>query len=151
MIPRYSRPEMTAIWSEPRKLAIWWQVELQACEAMASLGQMPEQAIESLRTATPPTPEAVLEIERVTRHDVAAFVQCMEEQTGEAAGRFIHLGMTSSDVLDTTLAIQLRDASSLLLADLEALADASQRADELHKKINDAGSEDLATLVAISC
>jgi len=119
---------MAAIWSEQRKLEIWWQVELQACEAMYELGEMPadtaDELIAALRRADAPTPEAVLEIERVTRHDVAAFVQCMEEQTGKAAGRFIHLGMTSSDVLDTTLAIQLRDAAEIIQTDLVALAEA---------------------------
>ena len=120
MIPRYSRPEMSSIWSEERKLQIWWEVELAACEALAEIGEMPQEAIAALRAASAPSPEAVLEIERVTRHDVAAFVQCMEAVTGKEAGRFIHLGMTSSDVLDTTYAIQLRDAADLLLADLKS-------------------------------
>jgi adenylosuccinate lyase len=133
MIPRYSRPEMAAIWSEERKLAAWWAVELAACEAMFELGELPADAIEALRRAQVPTPDEVLAIERVTKHDVAAFVQCMEAQVGTAAGRFIHLGMTSSDVLDTALALQLRDAADLLLADLDALAEAiSARAHE-HK------------------
>ncbi len=122
MIPRYSRSKMSAIWSEERKLQIWWDVELAACEALAEIGEMPQEAVATLQAATPPSPEEVLEIERVTRHDVAAFVQCMEANVGKKAGRFIHLGMTSSDVLDTTLAIQLRDSAVILqdgLADLQ--------------------------------
>ena len=124
---------MSAIWSEQRKLDIWWQVELAACEAMAEIGEMPAEAVETLRKAAPPTPEAVYEIERVTRHDVAAFVQCMEAVTGKAAGRYIHLGMTSSDVLDTTLAVQLRDAADLIMADLRAFADVIKTRAEEHK------------------
>ena len=133
MIPRYSRPEMSAIWSEERKLQIWWEVELAACEALAEIGEMPREALGALRAASAPSPEAVLEIERVTRHDVAAFVQCMEEDTGKEAGRFIHLGMTSSDVLDTTLAIQLRDAADLLLVGLEEFASVVEERATEHK------------------
>jgi len=126
MIPRYSRPAIAAIWTDQRRLEIWWEVERTACEAMATLGEIPAEVAESLRQATPPSPERVAEIERITRHDVAAFVQAMEERVGSDAGKYIHLGLTSSDILDTTLAIQLRDAADILLADLHALADAIQ-------------------------
>ena len=133
MIRRYARSGMRAIWSDERKLEIWWNVERSACEGMAACGQIPESVVEALQNAQPPSPEEVLEVERVTRHDVAAFVQCMEASVGTEVGRFIHLGLTSSDILDTTFAIQLRDAADLLLADLDELAKAIKRRAFEHK------------------
>ena len=121
MIPRYTLPEMAAVWSEETKLANWLRIELLACRAWARLGVVPPEDLEHIeRRAIVPTPERVDEIERVTNHDVAAFVDAVAEPIGEA-GRWIHFGLTSSDVLDTGLALQMRDACDLVLAKLETL------------------------------
>ena len=121
MIPRYTLPEMAAVWSEETKLANWLRIELLACRAWARLGVVPPEDLEQIeRRAIVPTPERVDEIERVTNHDVAAFVDAVAEPIGEA-GRWIHFGLTSSDVLDTGLALQMRDACDLVLAKLETL------------------------------
>jgi adenylosuccinate lyase len=119
VIPRYTLPEMAAVWSEETKLAHWLRIEVLACEAWARLGRIPEEDLAAVRGATA-TPERVAELERTTNHDVAAFVQAAAESVGPA-GRWIHFGMTSSDLLDTALALQLRDAADLLLAKIEAL------------------------------
>jgi adenylosuccinate lyase len=134
MIERYARPAMTAIWSGERKLAIWWEIELAACEAMATLGEIPSEAIQTLQKAKPPSVETVAAIERVTRHDTAAFVQAMEQQVGVEAGRFIHLGLTSSDIADTALSVQLKEAADLLLTDLDELSDVIESRAIEHKK-----------------
>ncbi len=119
MIARYSRPEMSRIWSEEGKLARWLEVELAALDAWAELGAVPVEDARSVRdAAVPPTPERVAEIERRTDHDLAAFVDAVQEQLGPE-GRWVHYGLTSSDVLDTALALQIRDAGELLLAGLE--------------------------------
>jgi len=121
VIPRYTLPEMAAVWSEETKLANWLRIELLACRAWARLGVVPPEDLEQIeRRAIVPTPERVDEIERVTNHDVAAFVDAVAEPIGEA-GRWIHFGLTSSDVLDTGLALQMRDACDLVLAKLETL------------------------------
>jgi len=112
---------MAAVWSEETKLANWLRIELLACRAWARLGVVPPEDLEQIeRRAIVPTPERVDEIERVTNHDVAAFVDAVAEPIGEA-GRWIHFGLTSSDVLDTGLALQMRDACDLVLAKLETL------------------------------
>ncbi|MEZ5824876.1 MAG: adenylosuccinate lyase [Geminicoccaceae bacterium] len=126
MIERYSRPEMAAIFSDESKLGIWLDVELMVAEAMAELGQLPKDEVESLRKTADAErsriidPVRIGEIEAVTRHDVIAFLTHVEEICG-AGARHLHLGMTSSDLLDTTLAIQLKRAGALLHADLEKL------------------------------
>ena len=114
MIARYTRPEMALVWSEERKLEAWLQVEVAACEALAEQGVVPAADLAQIKQAPPPDPEAVRERERVTDHDVAAFVDVVSESVGEA-GRWIHFGLTSSDVLDTALALQLREAGRELL------------------------------------
>ncbi|HJV04467.1 MAG TPA: adenylosuccinate lyase, partial [Actinomycetota bacterium] len=119
MIPRYTLPEMAAVWSEETKLAHWLRIEVLACEAWARLGRIPEEDLAAIRGATV-TPERVAELERTTNHDVAAFVQAAAVSVGPA-GRWIHFGMTSSDLLDSALALQLRNAADLLLAKIEAL------------------------------
>ncbi len=119
MIARYCRPEMSRIWSEEGKLARWLEVELAALDAWAELGTVPAEDARSVRgSAVPPTPERVAEIERRTDHDLAAFVDAVQEQLGPE-GRWVHYGLTSSDVLDTALALQIRDAGELLLAGLD--------------------------------
>jgi adenylosuccinate lyase len=121
VIPRYTLPEMAAVWSEETKLANWLRIELLACRAWTRQGVVPPEDLEQIeRRAIVPTPERIEEIERVTNHDVAAFVDAVAEPIGEA-GRWIHFGLTSSDVLDTGLALQMRDACDLVLAKLETL------------------------------
>jgi adenylosuccinate lyase len=119
VIPRYTLPEMAEVWSEEAKIRHWLRIEVLACEAWAKLGRIPEADLERIRGATA-TVDRVQQIEEATRHDVAAFVQAAAESVGEA-GRWIHFGMTSSDLLDTTLALQLREAADILLAKVEGL------------------------------
>lgn len=112
---------MAAVWSEEAKLAHWTRIEVLACEGWAELGRIPEGDLAAIRSkASPPTPERVRELEAVTQHDVAAFVQALAEQVGPA-GRWIHFGLTSSDLLDTALALQMRAAADLILDNVEAL------------------------------
>jgi adenylosuccinate lyase len=117
VIPRYTLPEMAEVWSEEARIGHWLRIEVLACEAWAQLGRIPEDDLEAIRGATT-TPERVAELERNTNHDVAAFVQAAADSVGPA-GRWIHFGMTSSDLLDTALALQLREAADLLLDRLE--------------------------------
>src|SRR5438105_10558709 len=106
---------MAAVWSEERKLALWLEVELAALDAWAELGAVPPEAAAQARaTAQVPPPERVAELERRTNHDLAAFVDLVAEDLGDA-GRFFHYGLTSSDVIDTALALQVRDAGAILL------------------------------------
>ena len=120
MIPRYTLPEMGAVWAEETKLGHWLRIEVLACEAWAELGRIPPGDLEAIRSGASVDPDRVRRIEETTHHDVAAFVQSVAETVGPA-GRWIHFGMTSSDLLDTALALQLRDAADLLLAKLQAL------------------------------
>ena len=124
MIPRYSRPEMAAIWEPANRFAIWLQIEILACEAWAELGVVPEDAVAEIKAKTTFDMAELVpridEIERRTRHDVVAFTEAVAERVGPAA-RYIHLGLTSSDVLDTCLACQMRQAADLLLRDTAAL------------------------------
>jgi len=127
MIERYSLPEMAAIWSATHKTDMWLQVELLVCEAWAREGIIPRDAIEKIRTARYDA-QRMQEIEQETHHDLISFLRSIQEQLGPE-GRFIHLGLTSSDVLDTGLAVQLKEAGMLLsqsLADLvETVAQAA--------------------------
>ena len=123
MIPRYTRPEMGKAWSAQRKLECWLEVELAATEAWAEEGVVPREAAEAARANAAFTVEAVEEREKVTDHDVAAFVDVVAESVGEH-GRWVHYGLTSSDVLDTALALQLREAGEVLLASARAFRDA---------------------------
>lgn len=136
MIPRYSREVMAQLWTEERKLQIWLEVELAAVEGWALAGVVPQEAAAAIRERAVLDVARVQEIERVTRHDVAAFVQSVEECVGAEYGRWLHFGMTSSDVLDTTLAILLRDAATLILEGIEGLMAAiEQRAFEHHDTV----------------
>ncbi|HEX9891661.1 MAG TPA: adenylosuccinate lyase [Actinomycetota bacterium] len=119
MIPRYTLPEMAAVWSAEARLDTWLRIEVLAAEAWAQLGKVPEDDLWAIRRASV-TVERVDALERVTNHDVAAFVQAAAESVGEA-GRWIHFGMTSSDLLDTSLAVHLREAADLILVRLEHL------------------------------
>ncbi len=131
MIPRYSRPAMTRIWSEESKLARWLDVELAALEGWADVGAIPRDDVVEIRAhAVPPSPERVAEIEQVTDHDVAAFVDAVAEQLG-SEGRWLHYGLTSSDVVDTALSLQIQDAGHLVLEGIErSLTAVVARADE---------------------
>jgi adenylosuccinate lyase len=124
MVPRYSRPEMTAIWTPEARFRIWFEIEAHATEALADLGVVPKSAAKALWDwwATNPAIDvaAIDAIEAVTKHDVIAFLTWVAEQVGDEA-RFMHQGMTSSDVLDTCLSVQLAHATDILLADLDKL------------------------------
>lgn len=135
MIPRYSRPEMTAIWDPANKFRIWFEIEAHACDAMAELGVIPKEAAAAIwaNGDKPYTDERIAridEIELETKHDVIAFTTELAEHIGEES-RFVHQGMTSSDVLDTCLAVQMTQAADLLLADVDkVLAALKKRAHE---------------------
>ena len=120
MISRYSRPEMTRIWDPENRYRIWFEIEAHALDAQAELGVVPREAAKALWDRGAFEVARIEEIERETRHDVIAFLTNVAEHVGEPA-RFVHQGMTSSDVLDTCLGVQLAQASDLLLADLDAL------------------------------
>jgi len=136
MVPRYARPAMTAIWEPEAKFRIWFEIEAHATEKLGELGVVPKSAAKALWDwwATKPVIDvaAIDAIEAVTKHDVIAFLTWVAEQVGDEA-RFMHQGMTSSDVLDTTLSVQLARASDILLDDLDALLDALKRRAEEHK------------------
>lgn len=135
MIPRYSRPEMVAIWSPETKFRIWFEIEAHACDAMADLGIIPRENAEAVWKAKDVEFDVarIDEIEAVTKHDVIAFLTHLSEIVGAEQARFVHQGMTSSDVLDTTLNIQLVRATDILLADMDrVLAALKKRAFE-HK------------------
>jgi len=121
MIPRYSRPDMVAIWAPETRFRIWFEIEAHACDAQAALGVIPKANAEAVWTAKDATFDVarIDEIEAVTRHDVIAFLTHLAEIVGADAARFVHQGMTSSDVLDTTLNIQLVRAADLLLAGMD--------------------------------
>jgi adenylosuccinate lyase len=133
VIARYSRPAMAGVWSEQRKLERWLEVELAALDAWVELGVVPAQAARELRErASAPTPERVRAIEERTQHDVAAFVDAIGESLGEH-GRWFHYGLTSSDVLDTALSLQVQEAGALLIAGLERAVTAVSRRAEEHR------------------
>ena len=126
MIPRYSRPDMAAIWSDDMRYQIWFEIEAHACDALARLKVIPEQAAKTIWKKGKFDAKRIDEIERTTRHDVIAFLTSVAEYVGPEA-RFLHQGMTSSDVLDTCLSVQLARASDLLLKDIDALLQAIKK------------------------
>jgi adenylosuccinate lyase len=135
MIPRYSRPEMTAVWSPETRFRIWFEIEAYASEGMAEIGLIPKEAAKAIWEKGSKAKFDVAridEIERVTKHDVIAFLTHLAEFVGPEA-RFVHLGLTSSDVLDTCLAVQLRRASDILIADVDQLLAALKRRAVEHK------------------
>ena len=135
MIPRYSRPDMVAIWSPETKFRIWYEIEAHACDAQAELGVIPKESAAAVWKAKDVEFDVarIDEIEAVTKHDVIAFLTHLAEIIGNDEARFVHQGMTSSDVLDTTFNVQLARASDLLLADLDALLAALERRAKEHK------------------
>lgn len=135
MIPRYTRPEMGSIWEDQNKFALWLEIEILACEAQSDLGVIPKEAVKTIREKASFNVARIDEIEREVKHDVIAFLTNVGEHVGPEA-RFIHLGMTSSDVLDTCLAMQMKQSGELLLSDLQKLADVlARRAKEFKKTI----------------
>jgi adenylosuccinate lyase len=134
VIARYSRPAMKKIWSDESRLARWLEVELAALDGWAEVGTLPREAAEAIRArAVPPTPERVAEIEERTHHDVAAFVDAVAEDLGPD-GRWFHYGLTSSDVIDTALALQVGEAGGLVLAGIDRALDAVIRRAEEHRE-----------------
>ncbi len=135
MIPRYSRPEMVAIWSPETKFRIWYEIEAHACDALAELGVIPKENAEAVWKAKDATFDVarIDEIEAVTKHDVIAFLTHLAEIIGPEAARFVHQGMTSSDVLDTCFNVQLVRASDILIEDMKALLAALKRRAHEHK------------------
>ena len=132
MIERYSRKEMVKIWSQEEKFNIWFQLEAHACDAQAKLGVIPKKSAEIIWEKGKFDINKIDEIEKTTKHDVIAFLTNLAEYIGEDA-RFIHQGMTSSDILDTTLSIQLRNASDILLNDINQLLETLKKRSFEHK------------------
>jgi len=132
MISRYTRPEMGKIWSEEEKFSNWLKIEVLACEAWAKLGEIPPDALEKIRQRARFDLERIKEIERKVRHDVVAFLTNAAEYVGPEA-RYIHLGLTSSDILDTGLALQMRRAADIIIQDLKELTSALRERAVEHK------------------
>jgi adenylosuccinate lyase len=132
MIPRYARPEMTAIWEPQSKFRIWFEIEAHACDAQAKLGVIPEAAAKAVWERGNFDIDRIDEIERETKHDVIAFLTNLAEYVGDEA-RFVHQGMTSSDVLDTCLSVQLTKAADILLADMDKLLEVLKAKAYAHK------------------
>ena len=135
MIPRYSRPEMVKIWSQETKFKIWFEIEAHACDAMANLGLIPRENAAAVWKAKDADfdVDRINEIEATTKHDVIAFLTHLAEHIGSEEARFVHQGMTSSDVLDTCLSVQLVKASDLLINDINQLLAALKRRALEHK------------------
>jgi adenylosuccinate lyase len=130
MIDRYSRPEISKIWSEENKYSIWLQIEILAVEAEIKLGKVPKDVLQVIKEKAKFDIDRILEIENTVQHDVIAFLTNVAEYVGEPA-RYIHLGMTSSDILDTTLSVQLMQAGKIILHGMEKLKEAiAKRAKE---------------------
>ncbi|HAC63190.1 MAG TPA: adenylosuccinate lyase [Cyanothece sp. UBA12306] len=132
MIERYTLPEMGEIWTDTYKLKTWLEVEIAVCEAQAELGYIPQEAVEEIKAKANFDPQRVLEIEAEVRHDVIAFLTNVNEYVGDA-GRYIHLGLTSSDVLDTALALQMAASLNLILERLEDLVQALRYQAQEHR------------------
>ncbi len=135
MIPRYTRPEMAEIWSPETRFRIWFEIEAHACDAMAGLGVIPRESAEAVWKARDAEFDVgrIAEIESVTKHDVIAFLTHLAEIIGDKQARFVHQGMTSSDVLDTAFSIQLTRAADLLLEGMDALLAVLKRRAHEHK------------------
>jgi adenylosuccinate lyase len=132
MIPRYSRPDMARLWSEENKFATWLRVELAATEVLAARGIVPAEALEAIRSRGRFDVARIEEIEKEVQHDVIAFVSAVAESVGPE-GRWLHYGLTSSDVVDTALSLLMKEACTLVLADVAALAEAVKRRAREHQ------------------
>jgi adenylosuccinate lyase len=133
MTPRYTLPEMRRLWSDENKFSIWLRVEILACEAQAELGVAPVEAVKVIKEKARFDANRILQIEETVKHDVIAFLTNVAEHVGPES-RYIHLGMTSSDLLDTALAVQMRQAGSLLIDKLKALREAVRQQAVTHKR-----------------
>jgi len=120
VIPRYTRPEMGKIWTDQRKFETWLQIELLACEALSQLGQIPAEALREIKQKASFDTHRINEIEKVTKHDVLAFLTNVGESVGPLSS-YLHYGLTSSDILDTSLGLLLKEASELILQDIGRL------------------------------
>ena len=120
MIPRYSTSDMDSIWSTKNKYKIWLEIEVLACEALEKFGKIPKGTTQKIRKTANFDVDRILEIEKETKHDVIAFLTNVAEYVGDSS-KYIHNGMTSSDVLDTCLSIQLKESATILLKDLKQL------------------------------
>ena len=120
MIERYTLPEMAAVWTLENKFKKWLELEIYACEAWAKLGVIPQDAVDAIRDKATFTVERILEIEAQTRHDVVAFTRCVSESLGDES-KYVHYGLTSSDVVDTALAALMKEAAEIIVADLPAI------------------------------
>ena len=132
MIPRYTRPDMAAIWADENRFAIWLRIEVLACEQMNRLGEIPAADLRNIRTRAKFDVSRIDEIESRVHHDVIAFLTNVGEHVGPSA-RFIHKGLTSSDVLDTALAVQMVQAADLLIRGARAVRAAAGRKAKKHK------------------
>ncbi len=132
MISRYTRPQMARIWSEEEKLSNWLKIEILVCEAWAKLGKIPQESLKRIKERARFDLKRIREIEEKVRHDVVAFLTNVAEYVGPEA-RYIHLGLTSSDILDTGLALQMREAADIIIQDLEDLAETLKRKAREHK------------------
>ncbi|RMD83690.1 MAG: adenylosuccinate lyase, partial [Candidatus Dadabacteria bacterium] len=133
MIPRYTRPEMSRVWSTEHRYELMLEVEMAVCEAQAARGIVPPEAARAIRERARVDPKRVEELEAQVHHDVIAFVTAAAESVGEE-GRYLHYGLTSSDVLDTALALQLLEATDLIAAGLEDLLGAVAEQVERHRR-----------------
>ncbi len=133
MLSRYSMPEMEKVWSEENKYRLWLEIELAVCKAWAELGKIPGEAVEKIKKNIKINVKRIKEIEEITRHDILAFVEGINETLGEEA-RYIHLGLTSSDVKDSALSLQMREAVGVIIDDLKALKVKLKEKALLHKE-----------------
>ena len=132
MIPRYSRPEMSAIWTEQAKYERWLEVEIAVCEARAKTGEIPKEAVDRIKEGAAFDINDIAKYQAITHHDMTAFLQSLAENIGDDA-RYVHYGLTTSDVWDTATGLQLRDACAILLADLENLNSSLENLARSHK------------------
>jgi adenylosuccinate lyase len=132
MIERYTRPEMAALWSQENRYGKWLDIEIWACEAMTELGMIPQDVLTIIKERAAFDAKRIDEIERITKHDVIAFLSCVGEHVG-AEARFIHMGLTSSDVLDTSMAMLLKDAADIIIADIDQFMSVLKRRALEHK------------------
>ena len=133
MIPRYTRPIMEKLWSQETRYQKWLEVEIAACEALSREGHIPAKDLAAIKKKARFSVERIEELEQITKHDVIAFLTNVAEHVGPAS-RHIHLGLTSSDVLDTSMAVLLKEAADILLDDLKALQEAIREQAFRHKK-----------------
>lgn len=133
MIPRYTRPEMAKIWTEQRKFETWLEIELLVCEALSELGEIPSEAVREIREKSKFDVQQINEIEKVTKHDVIAFLTNVGESIGPLS-KYLHYGLTSSDILDTSLALLLKEASEIILQDIHRFLEILKKKAFQHKE-----------------